>query len=176
MITDITIPMDPGWPARVRKSAHHNYSNYEGCTQSIVAVFMDEFGIDNPLVLRSAGGMHGGMVSSLTCGVVSAGMMVLGMLIGREKLEQGMDGIFPIVLPGQELVARLEKRLGSTSCRELSGVDFTDLDQALHFISSGDNHKCSEVVAEGTEEIAIFLQELSEKGELFRVSAAVSSS
>ena len=48
----------------------------------------------------------------------------------------------------------------------------TDLDQALHFISSGDNHKCFDIVAEGTEEIALFLQDLSERGELFRVSAA----
>jgi hypothetical protein len=48
----------------------------------------------------------------------------------------------------------------------------TDLDQALHFISSGDNHKCFDVVAEGTEEIAVFLQELSERGELFRVGVA----
>jgi hypothetical protein len=134
---------------------------------------MVEFGIDDPLVLRAAGGLHGGMVSSLTCGVVSAGMMVLGILMGRERLEEGMDGIFPIVLPGQELVARLSKRLGSTSCRELSGVDFTDLDQALHFISSGDNHKCFDVVAEGTEEIARFLQELSERGELFRVGTEI---
>jgi C_GCAxxG_C_C family probable redox protein len=173
MIAEITVPTDPEWPARVRARAHHNVSNYESCSQSIVAAFMEDFGIDDPLVMRSAGGLHGGMVSSLTCGVVSAAMMVLGLLMGRERLEEGMDGIFPIVLPGQELVARLEKRLGSTSCRELSGVDFTDLDQALHFISSGDNHKCFDVVGEGTEEIARFLQELSERGELFRVGTEI---
>jgi C_GCAxxG_C_C family probable redox protein len=169
MITHITIPDDLQWPARVRARAEHNVTNYESCSQSIVAAFMDELEIDDPLVLRAAGGLHGGMVSSLTCGVVSAGMMVLGLLMGRERLEEGMDGIFPIVLPGQDLVARLKNRLGSTLCRELSGVDFTDLDQALGFISSGDNHKCFDLVADGAEEVARFLQELAEKGELFRV-------
>ena len=173
MITQITVPADPDWPARVRARAHHNVTHYESCTQSIVAAFMNELGIEDPLVLRAAGGMHGGMVSSLTCGIVSGAMMVLGLLMGRENLEQGMDGIFPIVMPGQDLVARLEKLLGSTSCRELSGVDFTDLDQAVQFISSGENAKCFDHVSSGAEEIARFLQEASAGGELFRTDAAV---
>lgn len=171
MITQIAVPTDPDWPARVRARAHYNVSHYESCTQSILAAFMDELGISAPLVLRAAGGLHGGMVSSLTCGIVSGGMLVLGLLMGREKLEEGMDGIFPIVMPGQDLVARLERRLGSTSCKELSGVDFTDLDRAVKFISSGENAKCFEHVANGAEEIARFLQELAAKGELFRTGA-----
>ena len=168
MITEITVPSDPDWPARVRARAHQIVSQYESCTQSIVAAFMEEFGISDPLVIRAAGGMHGGMVSSLTCGIVSGGMMVLGLLIGRENLEEGLDGIFPIVVPGQDLIARLEKRLGSISCKELSGVDFRDLAAATKFIASGENAKCFDYVADGAEEIALFLQEMSEKGELFR--------
>jgi C_GCAxxG_C_C family probable redox protein len=171
MITEITVPTDPDWPARVRARAHHIVSKYESCTQSIVAAFMEELGIDDPLVLRAAGAMHGGMVSSLTCGIVSGGMMVLGLLVGRENIEEGMDGLFPIVVPAQDLVARLQKRLGSTSCKEISGVDFTDLERAMKFISSGENTKCFDLVANGAEEIARFLQELSEKGELFRTDA-----
>jgi C_GCAxxG_C_C family probable redox protein len=172
MITEITVPTDSDWPARVRARAHHNVSKYESCTQSIVAAFLGELGIDDPLVLRATGGLHGGMVSSLTCGIVSAGMVVLGLLIGRENLEEGLDGMFPIVVPGQDLVKRLEKRLGTTSCRELSGVDFTDLEAAMRFMSSGESNKCFEHVADGAEEIARFLQELSAKGELFRVGGA----
>jgi hypothetical protein len=76
-----------------------------------------------------------------------------------------------VVVPGQDLVARLEKRLGTTSCKELSGVDFTDLEAAMRFMSSGESNKCFDLVADGAEEIARFLQELSAKGELFRVGA-----
>ena len=168
MITEITVPTDPDWPSRVRARAHHIVSKHESCTQSIVAAFMEELGIDDPLVLRAAGAMHGGMLSSLTCGVVSGGMMVLGLLMGRENLEEGLDGLFPVVVPSQDLVARLQKRLGSTSCKEISGVDFTDLEAAMKFISSGENAQCFDHVAAGAEEIARFLQERSEKGELFR--------
>ena len=44
MITELTVPADPDWPARVRDRAHHIVSTYESCTQSIVAAFMEEFG------------------------------------------------------------------------------------------------------------------------------------
>jgi C_GCAxxG_C_C family probable redox protein len=172
MITEISVPTDPEWPARVRARAHTIVSNYESCTQSIVAAFMEELGIEDPLVLRAAGAMHGGMVSSLTCGIVSGGMMVLGLLMGREDLEEGLDGIFPVVVPGQDLVERLRKRLGSTACQEISGVDFTDLEAAMRFMSSGENAQCFDHVAAGAEEIARFLQELGQRGELFRTGGA----
>ena len=172
MVETISIPQDPDWARRVREKAESTVTRHEGCAQSIVAAFMEELGIHEPMVFRVAGAMQGGMLSSLTCGVHTAGMMVLGLLMGRERLEEGLDGIFPIVAPAQELIRRLNQRLGSSSCRELSGIDFTDMSQAMAFISSGENHKCIALVADGAEEIALFLQDMAKKGELFRVSKA----
>jgi hypothetical protein len=94
--------------------------------------------------------------------------MVLALLMGRERLDSGVDGLFPIMAPGQELVTRLVKRLGSHSCKELSGVDFTDMDQVMEYYASGDYEQCLSFVAEGAEEIGLFLKELDERGELFR--------
>jgi len=143
-------------------------TRYDSCTQSVLAAFMDELGIDDPLVMRAAGAMHGGMLCSLTCGIHTAAMMVLGLLMGRENIEQGMDGLFPVVIPGQQLIARLNERIGSHSCREITGVDFTDLEKAMAFYSSKDHEKCFSLVAEGAEEIGLFLKELEENGGLFR--------
>jgi len=143
-------------------------TKYQSCAQSIVAAFMEELGVQDPLVIRSAGALHGGMLCSYTCGVHSGAAMVLGLLMGREDLEQGIDGLFPIVAPAQELMLRLNKRLGSHSCRELTGVDFTDLEAALKFMNSKDHEKCLERVAQGAEELGLFLAQLGERGELFR--------
>jgi hypothetical protein len=176
MVETITIPQDPGWPRKVREKAERYVTQYEGCTQSILATFMEELGIDDPLVFRAAGAMQGGMLSSLTCGIHSAGMLVLGLLMGRQKLEQGMDGLFPVLVPGQDLIARLNRRLGSSSCRELSGVDFTNLEEAMQFIATGENHRCFTLVADGAEVIATFLQEMAAKGELFRTEEAATQS
>jgi hypothetical protein len=93
---------------------------------------------------------------------------VLGLLMGRERLEQGIDAIFPIVLPAQQLIARLNARLGSDSCRELSGVDFRDLERAMQFYSSEEHEKCLGYVEAGAEEIGLFLRELEEQGGLFK--------
>jgi C_GCAxxG_C_C family probable redox protein len=172
MVETISIPQEPDWARRVREKAERNVVQHEACAQSVLAAFMDELGFDEPLVFRAAGAMQGGMLCSLTCGVHTAGMMVLGLLMGRERLEEGLDGIFPITGPAQELIGRLNRRLGSSSCRELSGVDFTDMNQAMAFMSSGESHKCYTLVADGAEEIALFLQDMAKKGELFRVSKA----
>jgi hypothetical protein len=175
MVDRVALPGSGGWIPRVRERAHENMRRHESCTQSILASFMEELGIRDPLVIRSAGALHGGLVSSYTCGVHIAGAMVLGLLMGREELEQGSDGLFPVVFPAQELMGRLTRKLGSHSCRELTGVDFTDLNQAIRYLASSEREKCLERVADGAEEIGLFLKELEERGELFRVGGAKSS-
>jgi hypothetical protein len=58
--------------------------------------------------------------------------------------------------------------MGSASCRELTGVDFTDMNQAIAFFGTEGHEKCMSRVAEGAEEIALFLKNLNERGDLFR--------
>ena len=168
MTTTIRLPDSGDWVSRIREKALSNMKKYESCAQSILAAFMEELGITDPLLLRSAGAMHGGLVCSYTCGVHMAGAMILGLLVGREDMKQGLDGLFPIVGPAQELMKRLNKRLGSQSCLELTGVDFTDLNAAFQFYAAGENVKCHSFVADGAEEIARFLKEKEASGELFR--------
>ena len=94
--------------------------------------------------------------------------MVLGFLIGRQDIEEGLDGVFPIATPGQELIGRLNAKIGGHSCKELTGVDFTDLNAAMAFHASKEHEKCFTRVADGAEQIALFIKELHQKGELFR--------
>jgi hypothetical protein len=166
--TEIELPEGDDWIARVRETAFENMKRYDGCAQVIVDAFMQEWGLHDPLVTRSATAFLGGMLSSYTCGVHVAGMMVLGLLIGRQNIEDGLDGVFPIAIPGQEMIGRLNARIGSHSCKELTGVDFTDLNAALAFHASKEHEKCYTRVADGAEQIALFIKELHQKGELFR--------
>ena len=167
---EIVLPDGEEWIARIREKAFENMKRYDGCAQVIVDAFMQEWGLYDPLVTRSATAFLGGMLSSYTCGVHVAGMMVLGLLIGRQNIAEGLDGVFPIAIPGQELIVRLNARIGSHSCKELTGVDFTDLDAALAFHASKEHERCYARVADGAEEIALFIKELQQKGELFRAN------
>jgi hypothetical protein len=90
-------------------------------------------------------------------------------LIGREDLETGLDGLMPIVVPSQDLVRILSRRLGGHSCLEMTGVDFTDMEAALVYKLSEDHEKCVNRVADGAESIAQFLQLRASQGALFRV-------
>ena len=168
-IPKISLPQSSDWVLNVKRNAELSMKRYDSCTQSILASFMEEIGIMDPMIISSAGAMHGGMVSSLTCGIHIAGLMVLGLFMGRYKLEQGMDGLFPIVIPAQTLIKRLNNRLGSHSCKELTGLDFTDIKQAIKFVSSHEYEKCILRVGDGAEVIGHFLEELDKNGELFRV-------
>jgi len=165
---EIVVPDGDGWVTRVKEKAFENMKRYDGCAQVIVDVFMQEWEMHDPWLMRSATGFLGGMLSSYTCGVHVAGLMVLGLLIGRGNIEEGLDGVFPIAMPGQELIRRLNAKIGSHSCKELTGVDFTDLNAALEFRASKEHEKCFDRVGDGAAEIALFIKELNDKGELFR--------
>lgn len=168
MVNRMALPRDPEWVERVAEKASRNMRRYESCTQSILAAFMEELDVRDPLVMRAAGALHGGLLSSLTCGIHLAGMMVLGLLVGRERLEDGMDALLPAVMPGQELVKRLNRRFGTHACLELTGVDFSDLNQAVTFMASEEHETCIERVGQGAREIACHLMEMEGRGELFR--------
>jgi C_GCAxxG_C_C family probable redox protein len=168
MVTPVKLPDSPDWIERVKEKSYHNMKTHHSCTQCILEAFMNELGINDPMVIRAAGAFHGGMTSSLTCGVHTAGLMVLGVLMGREKIELGLDGLMPIMMPAQDLIKRLDKRIGSSSCKELTGVDFTDAEQAINFVVTDEIVKCHDRVRDGAEEIGLFLQELEEGGMLFR--------
>ncbi len=166
---NIKLPQSDGWISRVKENSFNNIKQYDSCAQSILCEFMKELNISDPLLMSAAGALHGGLMSSLTCGVHIAGMMILGLFIGRDEIEKGLDAIIPIINPSQELMKRLNQKLGSHSCMELTGVDFTDLNQATEFYISKEREKCFSYVADGAEEIALFLQEIEERGELFRI-------
>jgi len=139
----------------------------DNCTQSIVAAFEEVLDWEDSSALKTASGFMGGMMSSLTCGVFSAGVIVLGMIMGRERLEEELDGILPMVFPTQDLMRRLNGRLGSHSCKELTGVEFTDLEQAIAYRKSEAHQKCIARVADGAEEIAKLIKDKHLAGEIF---------
>lgn len=165
------IPEDPQWPQQMKITAVDYLKRYDSCTQAILWAFMEALALKDKMVLRAGGAMQGGMMSSLTCGVHTAGLMLLGMLIGREDIETGLDGLMPIIVPSQDLVRLLSRQLGGHSCLAMTGVDFTDLEAALVYKLSEDHEKCVARVGTGAEVIAQFLQEMNDKGDLFRPGA-----
>ena len=165
--TSLSLPEGDEWIQDIRQKATENMSQNDNCTQSIIAAFAEVLGLEDGGVLKAASGFWGGMGCSLTCGVHSAGVILLGMIVGRRRLDEGLDGLLPIVLPTQELIKRLNERLGSHSCKELTGVNFADLDQTTAYRVSDGHQLCVLRVADGAEEIAKLIKDKHMAGDIF---------
>ena len=176
MSSSFSLPDGTDWVSRVVQRAATNMDRYHGCTQTLIDAFLNELEIDAPGALKSAGGMMAGLMVSETCGIHTAGMMILGLIMGREDISQGMDGVWPIVAPGQRLMIDLTRALGSASCRELTDVDFTDLNQALAYMSGDGHHQCVARVKTGALIIAEHMTRLHRSGELFTPEVKTSTS
>ncbi len=163
----ITIPEGNRWITNVARKARAYKTESASCSQSIVAAFLEVFDRREPMVQRAATAFTAGMFSSLTCGIHAGGMIILGLVAGRDDISDGVDGLLPVLLPAQKMVQRLNQRIGGHACREMTGVDFTDLDQAMAYQGSRESQACAQRVYDGAEEIALVLNELSRSGELF---------
>lgn len=160
----LQIPEGQDWIAEIKEKAEQNMRRYGNCTQSIVSAFIDVLGVEEPNLSRLSSGFLGGMTHSHTCGIHTAGVLLLGFVHGRDRLEEGMDTLYPVILAIRELFQQLGETFGSHSCKELTGVDFTNPRQAARFQKSEESKKCITMVGEGAEIIALILQNLNEEG------------
>ncbi len=94
------------------------------CSQSVLAAYADEFGLDTDLALKMAAGLAGGSTVGGECGAVGAGYLVLGMKHGR-LVPAGGDVEREKALFGRvkQFVETFRKEHGSINCRELLGID-----------------------------------------------------
>jgi hypothetical protein len=67
------------------------------------------------------------------------------------------------------LIKRLNQGIGGHSCKELTGIDFLDIEEPMRYRQSPEHEKCVQRIEEDAGILATLLQELSRKGELFRL-------
>lgn len=86
----------------------------------MLAAFASEFGLSDEMALKIAAPFGGGMArTGKTCGVVTGGLMALGLKYGYTAPD-GSDATYGIA---QEFMRRFEEQHGSLTCRELIGFD-----------------------------------------------------
>jgi len=93
------------------------------CSQSVLATFAPQLGMDRDLALKVSGAFGAGMGRmGETCGAVTGAFMVIGLLHGRTKAEdqETKEKAYALVA---ELADQFRQRNGSLKCRELLGCD-----------------------------------------------------
>ena len=91
------------------------------CAESVLLAVSQGLGCSSPLIPRLATGFCSGLSRSCgPCGAFSAGIIALGLALGRDT---GLDDLDETYGPAQEFREFFLARFGSLSCRELTGYD-----------------------------------------------------
>jgi C_GCAxxG_C_C family probable redox protein len=145
-----------------------------GCAQSVVAGLLDAMGIQEEGVFKAASGLADGigLTGDGSCGALTGGCMVLGLLFGRERKDH-RDMMKPMrsYLLCKELHDFFVVNYGSARCHDIQErlmgrtYDLYDPQQLQEAFRSGMLEHCSEVVGRAARKAAELIIEEREKQE-----------
>jgi C_GCAxxG_C_C family probable redox protein len=94
-----------------------------------------ELGIENPIIPRIATAFGGGMggVGSV-CGAVVGAVRAIGLAHGREEPSQSRDRAYELT---RQVYQGFQQEMGSTICRELTGLDLTTPEGVKELFATG---------------------------------------
>lgn len=116
---------------RVGELATNNFRKYYGCSQSIVQAFMDVMGLKDEFWFRAMGGLQGGGGCGLTCGALNVGFILISARVGRRRLQDGFNGLMPMMEPCHKLAEWFKLQYKSRTCSEISGYDWFDIAEVI---------------------------------------------
>lgn len=137
---------------KIRRKALE-YDKHSGCSQSVLLSLQEGLGIGDKESFKAATVLSGGIARrGETCGAVIGALMALGLVAGREKMED-TEQYRRAMEPAKEMCDRfrervedefkLDKKLESTICREIQerlygrSFDLTDEKDYQAFLDAG---------------------------------------
>lgn len=155
-----TVKSKEAFMKEARERAYRYELQFHGCSQSVLLPFQELLGLEDELTFKAASALCAGVGMGKTCGALLAGVMVLGMKHGRAQIEEGLVGLMKGLELDQKLVQKFEREFGTTTCYEISGIDWTDEQAVMEFISSPERiEKCAQVAGKTAEMVAEVLSE-----------------
>ena len=102
--------------------ASSRFSEGFSCSQSVLAAFAPELGLDVDAALRVSAAFGGGVGrTGGTCGVVTGALMALGLKYGATVADPAAKEL--TYAKARDFVAKFEARHGATDCADLLGVN-----------------------------------------------------
>jgi C_GCAxxG_C_C family probable redox protein len=134
------------------------------CAQTSFIVLKEQFNLDDGAILKALTPFPGVALRGETCGAVIGSMMALGLLYGRDKLDDE-QGFLASLSPARKFCYRFEKELGSTMCGDIHKAmfgkryDLTDPAQVAEWRAAGAVDKCAAVVGNAVRIAAQIMME-----------------
>ena len=96
------------------------------CSESVLAAMAAHWRVESPLIPRIATPFRGGLCGTQgLCGVVSGGLMAIGLRLGREDGNQSAQ---LCVDTGKAFMQAIQKE-GALDCKTYTGLDFSVAEQ-----------------------------------------------
>jgi len=147
-------------PAVVAGHAREHWSRAKPllCAESVLLAVAQGLGVRSPLIPRMATGFCSGLSRSCgPCGAFSAGVMALGMALGRDS---GRDDLDETYGPVQEYREFFMERFGALDCRTLTGQDIGSPEGLLAYREAGlKTTICAPMLEEAAAQVIRILQE-----------------
>lgn len=95
------------------------------CAQAVFGAFASELGLELKTALKLSACFGSGMRQAETCGCITGGLLVLGMVLGRYDAQDQEREIYGNQKT-EEFVNRFRERMnGSMNCRDILGIDLS---------------------------------------------------
>ncbi len=128
----------------IMSQSHH-------CAQTAFIALQEQFNLPDGEVIKALTPLPGLGEKGLTCGAVSGSLMALGLVFGRDRLDD-WETYRASLVPAGELVDRFREIQGSTQCCDIVEKEFGKkydlLDPVDHaeYVKAGATEKCARVV------------------------------
>jgi C_GCAxxG_C_C family probable redox protein len=122
------------------------------CAESVLTAVSDEAGVTSPLIPRIATGFCGGIARTRgICGAVTGGIMALGILYGRDNVQQSYDTVYEKV---QQFLQAFEEEYMSINCFELTGCDLSKEEGRQAFAEKNMMEQCRQFTGRAASLVA----------------------
>ncbi|MFC1951571.1 C-GCAxxG-C-C family protein [Chloroflexota bacterium] len=166
---------------RAKKKAHEYEKLYSGCAQSVLGALQEEFGIGNKESFKAASALAGGIArQGETCGAIIGALSALGLVIGREKIEDTpvykatMDSAVKMIVTFREEMKKqfgLRSELQNTLCRHIQetiygrSFDLANKEEFQAFLDTGGHGDtgCPKVCGIAVQVVAEEISRMQEK-------------
>jgi len=137
---------------RIGQAAKDTLVRCRNCAQTSFSVLMEEFALDGHAILRALTPFPGIAPRGETCGAVVGSMMAIGLVYGRDDLEDwhGYIGSLP---PARRFARRFDELHGGTACEAIlesklgRKFNLADTGQSLEYVEAGGPQVCGEILA-----------------------------
>ena len=143
---------------RLAQSARDTLSRCRNCAQTSFAVLQAEFNLEGDAILRALTPFPGIALRGETCGAVVGSLMAIGLVFGRDDLDD-WHGYIASLPPARRFTRRFEELNTSTECEPILEAklgrrfNLADTGQSLEYVEAGGPQVCGEILA-GAVQIA----------------------